>query len=669
MTDLHRIAAARGGEVRGDSAFIPTPGHSPRDRGTSVTRSPGAPGGFLVHSFNGGDALAIKDGLRADRLIPDRERPERARDVAVWEYQDAAGVTRYRKVRMALPDGGKSYRLEHPDGRGGWAKGRGPAPAVPYRLPDLIAAPADAQLYLVEGEKQADKLHGWGLLATSLRDWRRDWSGYVAGRTVIILPDNDPAGAEQAGKAAKLVEAAGGRAITVTLPGLPAKGDVMDWAGMGGSAFELHRLVEAAMNPPGKMLRLLDPSAWAGVTPPSREWALRDWIPARQATYLTGAGSTGKSLTAQQLCTCIAAGRPFMGVETQQAVAIYVTCEDDADELHRRQAAICEALRIDSRELSGKLHLVSLAGAIGNELATFDPDGRMKLSEAYATLRNTVLAIGAGFIALDNVAHLFAGNENIRNQVAGFCSALNGLAADADAAVLFLGHPNKAGDSFSGSTAWENQVRSRLFLEVPRAPDGGVLDRDARVLSRGKANYAANGETLAFRWHQWAFVRDEDMGDDWTREMASAAAAGHDNALFLACLDERNRQQRGVSERASKTFAPIVFAAMPESKGIGKARLEAAMDRPFRLGEIERGLLPWRHDRKPVEGLQRCANARANPAPTGCANGREQYAPTRANTHSPYCVREGGADDGPPPSYPDPDPDDLDWGNGAGEDE
>src|SRR3546814_20697914 len=52
--------------------------------------------------------------------------------------------------------------------------------------------------------------------------------------------------------------------------------------------------------------------------------------------------------------------------------------------------------------------------------------------------------------------------------LASFVSLMNRLAMKVDGSVLLIGHPNKAGDSFSGSTAWENQVRSRLFMERDR---------------------------------------------------------------------------------------------------------------------------------------------------------------------------------------------------------
>src|SRR3546814_18054745 len=81
------------------------------------------------------------------------------------------------------------------------------------------------------------------------------------------------------------------------------------------------------------------------------------------------------------------------------------------------------------------------------------------------------------------------------------------------------------------------------------------------------------------------------------------------------------RREQAVSENvASRTYAPLVFSKMPEAKGIGKARLEAAMDSLYRIAAIERGYL-WRADRKDKFGLrEKCADARADPALTGCAD-------------------------------------------------
>lgn len=101
MTSLASLARQLGGTVTSrNSILIPTPGHGREDRGTSVTFDPAAPGGFLVHSFNGGDELAIKDMVAAALGLPrfeasqQRERDEIRHRVAFRAEPDATAVKR-----------------------------------------------------------------------------------------------------------------------------------------------------------------------------------------------------------------------------------------------------------------------------------------------------------------------------------------------------------------------------------------------------------------------------------------------------------------------------------------------------------------------------------------------------------------------------------------------
>lgn len=347
------------------------------------------------------------------------------------------------------------------------------------------------------------------------------------------------------------------------------------------------------------MLPVLDMAAIATRDPKRREWTVEGWLPAKQATYLTGPGSAGKSLLSQQLCTCVALGLPFLGLDVRQSTSLYVTCEDDADELERRQKDICEALHVPRSALVGKLFLASLQGEVGNELVNFDTNGRVLITDGYRRLERTARNLGAAFIALDNVAHLTS-EEIARSKVAAFVNLLNRLALTVDGSVLFLGHPNKVGQDYSGSTAWENQVRSRLFMEEPNTE----VDPDLKVLRRAKSNYARKGEEVTFRWHSGAFVRDADLPPDESRDLACAAAAATHNLRFLACLAEMTRQRRHVSEKPGANFAPKIFEGMSEAKGSKKKELQEAMNRLFRLGQIDRSEL-WRGpDRKPVFGLR-----------------------------------------------------------------
>lgn len=536
-------------------------------------------------------------------------RPQRR--VSAFEYHDADGVTVYRNVRIEPGRDGraKDFIHEHPDGHGGWTKGRGGI-AVPYRLTELVAAPADTIVYMVEGEAKADRLASWGLIATSHKGWKADWNQHVAGLRVVILPDNDHAGAQQAHTAAKALTPDCARVVELALPRLIHEGaDVLDW---DGDAAELAALAQAALDAPDALpgspetFAIADLTLWATRDPEPRHWALDRLIPQGEVTLFTGAGGAGKSLFAQQLATCHAAGRPMLGVCTAGGATLYVTAEDDERELEWRQAAICRSLGMPMPALAGKLHMASLRGRLANQLATFDADGTLRPAPTLTVLRSTILATAAKLVLLDNVAHLFVGNENDRGQVTSFANLLSGLCRDYGVTVVLIAHPNKAGADYSGSTAWLNAVRSQLTLRKP----ADSHDPDARELMLGKANYARQGETLTFRWHDHALILDSDLPDDRRAEIAAVVLAGADNDAFLACLDQRTREGRHVSERPGANYAPTVFGTMPEARSVGSDRLKNAMDRLFRLGVIERGVLRRDKDKgRDIEGLRRPPNA------------------------------------------------------------
>ena len=132
--NLNRVAAYYGGEVSGNTANIPTPGHSRDDRGTSISLAPSAPDGVLVHCFNGtsADALNVKEMLRRDgfldvseytppsRFIPDIEQllanavhdPEGSGcyvAASAWDYVDTNGNVLYRKKRVDQSAGSKTF--------------------------------------------------------------------------------------------------------------------------------------------------------------------------------------------------------------------------------------------------------------------------------------------------------------------------------------------------------------------------------------------------------------------------------------------------------------------------------------------------------------------------------------------------------------------------------
>jgi len=276
------------------------------------------------------DKSAALEWMEGKGFLNAREKREPVR----YLYRDAQGRVLYAKARVDKPN--RKYEYQHPIGKT-WRAGRGNVSAVPYRLPDLAAAAPDETLYMAEGEKHADKLASWGLLATSLKDWRADYAEYVAGRNVVILPDNDEGGAKQAEDAARLVKAAGGRPMLIALPDLPPAGDIMDW---NGTPDDLAALVRKALDasPFHKpaFMRGISAAALMSKHFEPVNYVIPDLL-AEGAWILAGPPKLGKSWLCYDFGLAIAAGRPVFGsIPVTQGDVLYLALEDSERRLKSR---------------------------------------------------------------------------------------------------------------------------------------------------------------------------------------------------------------------------------------------------------------------------------------------------------------------------------------------
>lgn len=351
-------------------------------------------------------------------------------------------------------------------------------------------------------------------------------------------------------------------------------------------------------------LPTISAASFAGREVPQRLWAVKDWLPGRAVTLMAGGGGTGKSLLTQQWLAAISLGDPFLGMETvKQTPTLYITCEDDTDEAHRRAVDIAHALRCRLEDMTDA-HLLSRSGEQGNEIGTYNDKRVLQLSEFFTRIEATISAMRPGVVALDNVAHLYAGNENVRSEVTQFVNALVHLAIKYDVAVILVGHPAKAlGSEYSGSTGWENAVRSRLFIERPEDEDDDTVQR---VMVRGKSNYASKGAKVAMAWHKGAFVAPSELPADDGMDPGSAAALM--NERFLDCLAECTAQRRSVSDSPySRNYAPKVFAGMPTAKKAKMKEMQMAMERLLLLRTIAGSQELWTSpgNRHPLVGLAR----------------------------------------------------------------
>lgn len=308
---------------------------------------------------------------------------------------------------------------------------------------------------------------------------------------------------------------------------------------------------------------------------PERKWHVRDLIPSGTVTLFGGDGGTGKSLCALQLAASTALGTAWLGFEVQHGKAIYLSAEDDKAELHRRLADIVRAEGVNLADL-GALTLRSLAGEDAL-LATLAQGGTLEATGILDGIEELLQRDCPDLLVLDTLADYFPGNENDRAQARQFIGLLRGLAIRHQCAVVVLAHPSlsglNSGSGTSGSTGWNNSVRSRLYLE--RVKDEGYeADADARLLRTMKANYGKIGGEIALRWREGVFVADAPVtGLD---RMAATAKA---ERVFLKLLRTFTDEGRTVNHAGGPTYAPKVFAEHPDAENCTKRALRGAMDK------------------------------------------------------------------------------------------
>lgn len=329
--------------------------------------------------------------------------------------------------------------------------------------------------------------------------------------------------------------------------------------------------------------RFFPASEWSGKPVPPREWLVRDLVPLRTVTLLGGDGGTGKSLLALQLAYAVATGGTWLGRGVADGGALFISAEDDEAELHRRLADVVQASGGSFDDLD-RLTLRSFAGEDAL-LAMLDRSGGVLLASAlFHEIEKRIAEESPALVVLDTLADLFPGNENDRAQARQFVGLLRGLAIKHECALLLLSHPSlsglNSGSGTSGSTAWNNSVRSRLYLERV-IQDGYEANPDARLLSTKKANYGRNGGEISVTWQGGVFVADApETGLD---RMAAGAKA---ERVFLKLLGLLAAQGRRVNTGGGQTYAPTVFSNHPEAEGVNKRGFRSAMETLLAAGKI-----------------------------------------------------------------------------------
>lgn len=340
---------------------------------------------------------------------------------------------------------------------------------------------------------------------------------------------------------------------------------------------------------------------------PGFEWIWDGWL-SWHPTLLAGRGGIGKSLFTQQLATALATNKDAVIRPNRSVRVLFWACEDDSDELWRRQERICAAMKMNLGDLEGLT--IDARMGLENTLYTLEY-GRPMWTPLLAELMQQVNDLGIDVLFLDNIGQVFGANENDRHHVTSFTNGIAGLVRGRPFCPVFLGHPAKAtGSEYAGNAAWENAVRMRWLLS-DRLPDATEEDQDEaettmRYLCKRKANYSTK-DILRMRIEEGVLRPAVAASETFTPDTGANDYLWEQRAerVVLEALDRITRMGIATSHTRGTAFLPKLILEMKLGEGLGKREIEQAMLRLLTGGQIKRDQIGTYSNRSPKFGLVR----------------------------------------------------------------
>jgi putative DNA primase/helicase len=303
-------------------------------------------------------------------------------------------------------------------------------------------------------------------------------------RAVILVPDNDEPGRQWAKAVSDHCLKAGALSVKiVSLPGVPEKGDIVEWLEAGGTPEEFQQLIDKAETlwPDGPIIKTLSTVRGEHVS-----WLRRGRIAKGKLTLNVGPPGVGKSYETLDSAARLSRGRDWPeGNPCPVGSTVLLTAEDNlADTIRPR-------LDLQNADLT-KIHALEAIRVNGGE-RLFD------LSRDLPALHQAIRRTQAQLVVIDPLtAYLGSIDSHKEAEVRGVLAPLAELASETGVAIVAVMHLNK-----SQSASLLNRTvgsigfvaAARMVFAFGRAPEDDGLCLVIPV----KNNVAALPPVLGFR--------------------------------------------------------------------------------------------------------------------------------------------------------------------------
>ncbi len=466
----------RNPKLRGSQIDSNCPFHDDRHASFSVNVQTGL---WKCHAGCGdGNTRQFAERLGVEAPTENEQRTKR-QVITRYVYKDEHGHPLFRVCRTTP----KGFFQERYDGSQ-WVNGLKEVRRVLYRLPEILKGPV---VYIVEGEKDVDRLWGLGIPATcnsgGAGKWRDEYSEILAGKKAVIIPDNDDPREDHALQVAQSLLPFAEAVKIVHLPGLgPRKEkhgeDISDWLDAGHTKKELAEevrgtpLADPEVSFPHyrketvrKEIKLQTWEEFLATTPEEREYTINGILPDSGLAVLLGRGKHGKSTLVTHACRAVASGLSFLDQQTKIKPIVYVNYEMAEDYLQTLlRAGDCPSGAYIINRPEPILTLKTIENIMGQ------------------------VENGPGMMVIDSFRGAFklqGDAENLAGGAGVILRQLQDLAIDKGWLVILIHHANRGSkegtDSVSGTGDWIAAPDVLWSWSRPDPDKSGTLSIEGRI--------------------------------------------------------------------------------------------------------------------------------------------------------------------------------------------
>lgn len=418
------------------------------------------------------------------------------------------------------------------EGNVGWHRRHSSAPRSLYGLSRLEESP-DGLAVICEGEKAADA--AYALLSLPCLTWsggtssvhQNDWRS-LAGRDVVIWPDNDQPGHKAAEELRAILAPIARSVVVLPVAGLPDKADAADLPSDTPESWFHDRLNPDA----GPFLPTsLATRDLSNIAP--RRWLYGHELIRGFVTILASPGGVGKSAYTIPVGLSVALGWPLLAanpakpprhtkVHAQGAVWFY-NLEDPLIEMDRRLAAALIQHKITQATVNGSVYVDS-----GRDkplcIGTRNRSGDLEIWPNTPDLVKALKKRRVALMVVDPFIHSHDGKENDNGEMAKMIAEWAKVADQADCAIWLVHHFRKGGagadpDSIRGAVAIVGAVRSAWTVSTMSADEAKALgvpeDERGYYFRHDNAKQNMAPPTSKAAWYELVSVPLQNQTDEY----------------------------------------------------------------------------------------------------------------------------------------------------------